>query len=300
MDNVLLGQCIALLSDIHSNYHALHACVEDAKAQGADCFVFLGDYITGLADPIKTMDLVYQLQEQYSTAFVRGNRERSMLEHHTGVSVLKPGSYTGSYLFTYQQLREKDLAFFSALNIATTVQVGGIDLAIAHATMENDRYLFEKEDDRIGDVFDTMSTPYLLTGHAHEQYCCTRGNKTIINPGSVGLPHGNDWRAQYTLLRLENGQLSWDFRRVTYDMEATIHAQFQSGLAECGKYWAICDLYSAIEGKEYTKDLLIKLYRRAADSADAFYDEALWHQYAVELNLGFTAQDALNRFYETR
>ena len=48
----------AVFSDIHSNYHAFRACYEDAKAQGADLFLFLGDYVSDLADPIKTMNLI--------------------------------------------------------------------------------------------------------------------------------------------------------------------------------------------------------------------------------------------------
>ena len=115
MNDISQFKCnrIAVLSDIHSNYYALSACVEDAKTRGADCFIFLGDYVSGFADATKTLDIVYELREHYPTICIRGNRERSMLEHHTGISCFTPGSYRGSYLFTYQQLREKDISFFA-------------------------------------------------------------------------------------------------------------------------------------------------------------------------------------------
>lgn len=287
----------ALFSDIHANYHALLACVEDAKAQGADLFVFLGDYVSGLADPVKTMDLVYALQAQVPTLCIRGNRERSMLEHHTGVSHFVPGSNTGSYLFTYQQLRKQDLAFFAQLPIAAGIILNGIPVELAHAAKDNDRYLFEPGDEKIQGVFQSMNTAYLLAGHSHKQYRYCQQNKTIINPGSVGLPQGAGWHAQYALLDVENGAVNSTFRQVAYDMEALIHAQFQSGLVDMGRCWALCDLYGAMEGKEYTKALLTKIYQHAGTDQSVFGNEAVWDQYTKQLGIAFTEEAALVRFY---
>ena len=69
---------VAVFSDIHSNYHAFWACCQDALAQNAQHFIFLGDYVSDLADPRKTMDLVYVIQQKYPTVCLRGNRERYM------------------------------------------------------------------------------------------------------------------------------------------------------------------------------------------------------------------------------
>ena len=52
---------VAVLSDIHSNYHAFKACYEDAVKCSAESFIFLGDYISDLAEPQRTMDLVYEI-----------------------------------------------------------------------------------------------------------------------------------------------------------------------------------------------------------------------------------------------
>ena len=66
---------VALLSDIHSNYYAFTACYEDAIKCGAEMFIFLGDYVSDLSEPQRTMDLVYEIQSQYPTVCLRGNRE---------------------------------------------------------------------------------------------------------------------------------------------------------------------------------------------------------------------------------
>lgn len=298
MSQVLRYVCkrAAVFSDIHSNYYAFKACVEDAKTQGADCFIFLGDYVSGLANTEQTMDLVYELQNNYPVVCIRGNRERSMLEHHNGISVFKRGSHSGSYFFTYERLREKDFGFFSQLPISTTIEMNGIFLEIAHATAKNDRHYFEDSDACIQDIFQEMKTRYLLTGHSHKQYCCRREGKTIINPGSVGLPQGKDWQAQYALLDLKDSDIICTFRQVVYDIESVIREQFSSGLIACGRCWAICDLYGAIEGKEYTKALLTKIYQRAECDKQVFCDESFWDQCITEMNISFAQEDVWKRF----
>ena len=55
---------VAVLSDIHSNYHALEACCKDAVNCGACMFIFLGDYVSDLSEPQRTMDLVYEIQSK--------------------------------------------------------------------------------------------------------------------------------------------------------------------------------------------------------------------------------------------
>lgn len=284
---------VAVLSDIHSSFYALQACLDDAKNADVDCYIFLGDYVSGLADTEKTLDLVYEIRQQYPAICIRGNRERYMMDHQKGLNPLSRGSKTGSLLFTYEHLREKDLVFFEELPISKTIQLGDVTLEIAHATKDNDRLYFEQEYEIIIDVFQQMHAPYLLTGHSHKQYFCTKNGKTILNPGSVGLPQGSGWKAQYAILDISDGVIHSTLRQVPYDMEATIHAQFQSGLTDYGKCWAIGDLYGALTGEEYTKMLLDKLYHLEKQGQAVLEDEKMWHKFASEMGMQFTEEDVL-------
>lgn len=112
---------VAVFSDIHGNYHAFKACYEDAIKHGAEQFVFLGDYVSDLANPRNTMNLVYEIRERSPTVCLRGNRERYMLECEQGISSFSRGSKTGSLLYTYENLRQQDLDFFARL---TGISVG--------------------------------------------------------------------------------------------------------------------------------------------------------------------------------
>ena len=286
-------QTVAVLSDIHSNYYALKACIDDARQHGTDCFVFLGDYVSGLADAEKTLDMVYEIQNCYPTVCIRGNRERYMLDHHTGNASLVAGLQTNSYLYTYDRLREKDMLFFANLPISDVVEINGMPIEIAHATKDNDRLYFEKDDPVFADALNQMRTTCLLTGHSHKQYRYQNEGKIVINPGSVGLPQGNGWRSQYALLSISGGNIDCTFRQVAYDMEQVIREQFQSGLVERGKYWAIGDLYGAMTGEECTKELLKRIYHEAGDSQQALCDESLWHKCAAEFGMLFSEEEIL-------
>ncbi len=275
----------AVFSDIHGNYHALKACYEDALRHGAEQFVFLGDYVSDLADPRKTMDLVYEILERFPTACLRGNRERYMLECQQGNSHFVRGSKTGSLLFTYEQLTPGDLDFFRGLKISDIISMGGVDFEIAHATRDDDRFFLEREDESI---FSKMQTDYLLTGHTHCQYLRTREGKTVLNPGSVGIPQNGTRWPSYALLHVGGGAVSVDLRQVPYDMTAVIHAQFANGLVEYSNCWGISILYDLILGEECTVGLLANV----CSNGDV-RDEALWQAEARKLGMKFTQQEIL-------
>jgi len=284
----------AVLSDIHSNYHAFKACYEDALKKGCDHFIFLGDYVSDFAQPEKTMDLVYEIRSRYPAVCLRGNRERYMLEQEQGRLSFVPGSKSGSLLFTYEHLRKQDLDFFRALPISDTVSLGGVTFEIAHASMADDRYYFEGNDPKIGSVLQQMQHSFLLTGHSHKQYIRSLSGKTIINPGSVGIPQGGNRWPKYAMLDITDGSVSCTLQEVPYDMEQVIHCQFSRGLVDRAKYWAIGVLYDLITGEEWVLKLL-----EQAEASGNVYDETAWHNAAVQLGMHMTETEIID-FYKKR
>ena len=282
---------VAVLSDIHSNYHALKACYEDAVRCGAERFLFLGDYVSDLAEPRKTLDLVYEIRKKYPTVCLRGNREGYMLDCEAGASTFTRGSKSGSLLFTYMQLRKEDLDFFRGLKISDTVLIGSVRLEIAHASMDNDRYFFTGDDDRTAEVFRQMRSRYLLTGHSHSRYIRHASDKTIINPGSVGIPQDGTVEAKYALLDIENEDVTCQLREVPYDIPAVIRCQFSNGLVEAANYWAIGVLYDLINAEE----CVLKLLERVRESGD-FQDEEVWHREAVKMGMRPTEAEILEYY----
>ncbi|MBE6926355.1 MAG: metallophosphoesterase family protein [Ruminococcaceae bacterium] len=281
----------AVLSDIHSNFYALRACYADAVRCGAESFVFLGDYVSDLASPQETMDLVYEIRSKYPTVCLRGNREGYMLDCESGRSSFARGSKSGSLLYTYEHLRKKDLDFIRGLKISDTIEIDGVRIEIAHAATDNDRYYFDSNDGHTVDIFPQMKCDYLLTGHSHKQYIQHNAGKTIINPGSVGIPQGGTRNPKYAILDIVNGNISCQLREVPYDMADAIRSQFASGLVDYAKYWAIGILYDIITGEE----CVLKLLSTVENTGD-FANEEAWKSAALELGMKLTEQEILEYY----
>jgi diadenosine tetraphosphatase ApaH/serine/threonine PP2A family protein phosphatase len=72
-ENVLL----ALFTDIHANQQAFGACLEEARARGAERIICLGDYVGYGADPEWTVETVMGLVDRGAMA-VRGNHDSAI------------------------------------------------------------------------------------------------------------------------------------------------------------------------------------------------------------------------------
>lgn len=72
-DDVLL----AIFSDIHANRQAFGACLETARARGAERMILLGDYVGYGADPEWTVEVVMDLVDDGAMA-VRGNHDNAV------------------------------------------------------------------------------------------------------------------------------------------------------------------------------------------------------------------------------
>ena len=62
----------AVIADIHGNYPALQLAMKDALEQGADQFVFLGDYCVSAAWPNEVID---ELRTKDGAVSICGNEE---------------------------------------------------------------------------------------------------------------------------------------------------------------------------------------------------------------------------------
>lgn len=66
---------IAVMSDIHGNYIALQRCLAHALEQNVDAYIFLGDYLGEFPYPQRTLEILYELKQNTSCIFIRGNKE---------------------------------------------------------------------------------------------------------------------------------------------------------------------------------------------------------------------------------
>ena len=69
-----------ILSDIHANYTALEACINEIKNINFDAIIWCGDYITDFPDSHKVIKLIREYEKKYKCYVISGNREDYIIE----------------------------------------------------------------------------------------------------------------------------------------------------------------------------------------------------------------------------
>jgi len=236
---------LALLSDIHANIQALDACLEHARAQGAQQYAVLGDLVGYGANPVEVVERIMQLAQQGATV-IKGN--------HDAMAVSPPaqaktsGERTAAW--THQQLSPDHLHWLAAL--AMTAHQGSV--LMVHASADEPelwRYVYDRNaaSDSLDAAQEWPGVRYVFGGHVHMQTLYSRSaddKLTLVTPkpgvavpvprhrqwlgtiGSVGQPRDGNPLSMYALLDLERAVLT--FHRVRYDHGAAAAAIRRAGL----------------------------------------------------------------------
>ena len=231
---------IAVLSDIHGNEIALRRCVEHVLGQGITTFFFLGDYVGDMAYPERTMAFLYDLADHYDCTFIRGNKENYWLNYRADGARgwLDGDSTTGTMLYTYERLTDRDLEFFATLKIERKVSIEGMPkLLLCHGSpyKVNEKMLPGVE--RTCEIMEECDSSVILCGHTHEHGCFIHNGKCVLNPGSVGVPLYSGGKAQFLIL--EGSPKGWthEFWSLDYDVEKVIDDMHQEKMDRHAPFW---------------------------------------------------------------
>lgn len=225
----------AILSDVHANLEALEAVLEDARRQGAEGFVCLGDFVGYGPDPNACVD---RLRGLVSVALV-GNHDLAALGR------LDPSRFNlfarAAVEWTRTQLSPSVRAFLEGLRPRETFE----GLLLVHASPQNpvEEYILDWE--TADDNFRAEPFAVCLFGHTHVPVRFAHdgartyvfpllpgsavrlepGLRHLVNVGSVGQPRDGDPRAAYAVLDTSAGTV--ELRRVVYPIEA-VQAKMQA------------------------------------------------------------------------
>ena len=252
---------IGVISDIHSNYRALKACLDYLKKEEVDIYLLLGDYVSDTPCPEKVMEQIYDLLANHEVHAVRGNREDYQLDNRTGDSGWKDGSATGNLLYTKEHLSGRDYDFFAKLPIFGKLVIEGYPtITYCHGSPDSTRELLFRDTEKAKRWLSTIDTEYLIAGHTHLKCHYTYNGKTYINTGSCGIPINNPGNAECVILTGNNHD--WDTRFVSlpYDVYGVIDEMFSSGLYERAHWFMNSNIQTLITGVDRASDMVGKAY----------------------------------------
>ena len=227
---------ILLLSDIHSNFEALTACMEAAPAY--DRVVNLGDVVGYGGSPNEVTDLC----RKTTWLCVRGNHDKVC----TGIEspeYFNPIAALAAY-WTRETLTPENYAWLRAMPEGPVSSPLVKDVQFVHGSpLDEDEYMISLMD--ATEALDEVDVPITFFGHSHIQGAFyldgddpqelrpgTRRQqgrekhtvhlagevRYMINPGSVGQPRDGDWRAGFAVHDSQKHEVT--FYRVPYDVEA--------------------------------------------------------------------------------
>lgn len=214
---------IGIISDIHSNYEALKAVVQDGINK-VDKYICLGDVLGYGPEPNETIKLLSQLD---LLGCVLGNHDNAILNNDLTRFRTEHGRYAINW--TRDQLNQESLSFLRNLKQKHLYDEFGIE--VYHGGLEDPywQYIFpstSKED--LERIFSRRKYDLVFVGHSHLRFSFNFGELQVVNPGSVGQPRNGLNDAQYAIYDTEKKSI--EFCQVPYDIKNTAEKIEKAGL----------------------------------------------------------------------
>jgi predicted phosphodiesterase len=230
---------VAVVSDIHSNLHALEAVLAAIDAEAPDELWCLGDLVGYGPRPNECCAMIAEradvcLAGNHDLA-VRGTIDLAEFHGDAG----RAASWTRDVLEPQWQ------TLLQRLEPEGTAH----GVALYHGSARDPIWEYVLDDEAALATLELAGSSLVLVGHSHVALRVVQSGdeleggvaqagtelevrdvRALLNPGSVGQPRDGNPRAAYLLLDLDAQHAS--FRRVEYDIERTQREMRDAGLPE--------------------------------------------------------------------
>ena len=230
---------VAVVSDIHSNLHALEAVLAAIDAEPPDELWCLGDIVGYGPRPNECCAAIAERAD----VCLAGNHDLAV---RGAIDLAEFGGEAGvAARWTREVLEPEAQELLRRLDPAGTAH----GVALYHGSARDPVWEYVLSDQVAFVTIALANVPLVLVGHSHVALQIVLANdeveggvapagteveldgvQALLNPGAVGQPRDNDPRAAYLLLDLDSWRAS--FRRVEYDVARTQREMRDAGLPE--------------------------------------------------------------------
>jgi diadenosine tetraphosphatase ApaH/serine/threonine PP2A family protein phosphatase len=229
---------IAVLSDVHSNLHALDAVLAEIDAGGFDGIWFLGDLVGYGPKPNECASLI----QERAAICLAGNHDLVVLGK-TPIDAFA-GEAAAAARWTQTVLDERARTFLDSLQ----PQAVAPGAELFHGSPRDPVWDYVLSDESAASALALTEAPLVLVGHSHVALEISNGGglrgepaptgtklelgatRRLLNPGSVGQPRDGDPRAAWLEIDFETGWAT--FRRSDYPVGQTQRELRELGLPE--------------------------------------------------------------------
>lgn len=235
---------IAFISDIHGNFTALEAVLDDIKKKNIDQIICLGDTVSLGPQPREVLEALHEIK----SINIKGNHDGAILEPEKAAFYeitehLIPDLYWGR-----ERLTNADYDFIKSFkDMHELIFPNEIKLLAFHGSPLSTTHLIQAttDSDLLDTYFEGQNAKVLIGGHSHIQMQRRYGDRLILNSGSVGNafvfafspgkpPSLLPW-AEYAILEQSGNTFDVDLRRVYFDIPKLVKIVEASDLP--GKAW---------------------------------------------------------------
>ena len=232
---------IAVFADIHANRQAFSACLAQAREQGAERIVLLGDYVGYGADPEWTVTTVIDLVAQGAVA-VLGNHDSAIGNPREQLNV----EARMVIEWTRGELGAGQRQFLANLPLMQTDD----DRLYVHAEASNPKHwIYVKSVTEAATSISAITAQVTFCGHIHQPAIYTMsatakmtaftpvsgiaiqllpGRRWLAVLGSVGQPRDGNPAAAYVMLDTQRREIT--YCRAPYDIDEAAAAIRKKGL----------------------------------------------------------------------
>jgi putative phosphoesterase len=225
-----------IISDIHSNEPALTSVLDKLDELSVDTVICLGDIVGYASQPSECIELT----KERSSVIVVGNHDSGAV----GTTSINSFNELArkAIKWTEKVLRTAEIEFLNGLPL--THDHDGLFLVHASPFSPSEwHYVFSANQAR--KAFKSCSSDLIFVGHTHRpavfstkhdgleidlknRYVMKKGERCLINVGSVGQPRDGDPRASFATFRSDKRVI--EFHRTTYDVKRAQESIKKAGL----------------------------------------------------------------------
>ncbi|WP_066892519.1 metallophosphoesterase family protein [Clostridium nigeriense] len=204
---------IAVISDIHSNYDALKAVVNEINKHNCDLKICLGDMVGYYDKPNEVIECL----KLYDFKCIKGNHDKFIL----GELEYKIENEKIYGINRHRNLlRKENILFLKESLDFIELEYKNKKYCFCHSLKDNSEVYLKDENDVLSKFDYIKIYDYYFHGHTHRRNYIKVNNSIVINPGSVGQQRDKTWKPSFGIMDLDNNE--WKVIKVEYDIKTYV------------------------------------------------------------------------------
>ena len=238
----------AIISDIHANKDALEKVLADAKLEGAERIVCLGDIVGYGPEPQEAL-LLLKSEDAIIVAGTHDDAVSGRIQSEDFIDLAHD-----AVMRHKEALSQESLKYLSALPYVAEIE-GAIITHGDFLTPEKFGYIESEEDAK--DNFHAMDSAVAFVGHTHipeiflvgksgtvyktqpQDFTIEEGKRYIINPGSVGYPRESGGQCHSSYVLYDSTAKTVEFRFLPFAVSSVMQKGIAPRRISKGKILAI-------------------------------------------------------------